>query len=323
MKRTQELPALNSVRGIAILLVVASHFMPSSLSHYGQLPGLIGKGGVILFFFLSGFLMERAATAGTSLINYGVRRAFRIFPMYLLSIILIYSVEPKWSLSDVFLNASFTAQIAQSPLMSGVYWTLYIEVIFYALVPLLIALGVTAIKLSTYCAVGFVLSLLLIHKFTHSQTTGFELFYIVYCFAGMQLGAWSGKKISDLSFVTSMAGTAIPSIIMLHWLGLASLFCIIILTTALRSKARLPALEFVGRVSYSWYLLHMTGITVFNLIMPEHTEWALSPIVIVASFLASVVAFYLVEQPGIYIGKRITELLRERGYLSQSLQSNY
>ncbi|HEY1798259.1 MAG TPA: acyltransferase family protein [Stellaceae bacterium] len=51
--------ALDSLRGIAILMVLASHLLPPALRLPAVPPALegIGRGGVILFFLLSGYLI--------------------------------------------------------------------------------------------------------------------------------------------------------------------------------------------------------------------------------------------------------------------------
>lgn len=88
-KRHQHIPALDGVRGLAILLVLVFHF--GQLSYY-QLPTavqrVLGAGwvGVDLFFVLSGFLItsilcEAKGTAGYFKTFY-MRRVLRIFPLY-------------------------------------------------------------------------------------------------------------------------------------------------------------------------------------------------------------------------------------------------
>src|SRR5690349_10898844 len=76
MQRLGHVPALDGVRGIAILLVLAFHF-------FGVTGGTTG---VDVFFVLSGFLIttllleERAATGRVDLRAFYVRRARRLLP---------------------------------------------------------------------------------------------------------------------------------------------------------------------------------------------------------------------------------------------------
>ena len=85
-------PALDGLRGVAILLVVFYHnfgFIP--LFNYGWL-------GVDLFFVLSGFLITDILLQSKDTKNYFrnfyVRRILRIFPLYYLSLLLFIVILP-------------------------------------------------------------------------------------------------------------------------------------------------------------------------------------------------------------------------------------
>src|SRR4051812_35238183 len=78
----KHVPALDGVRGIAVLLVVAHHFgFPLSEAWWF---------GVDMFFVLSGFLIttlllrEWSATGGIALGQFWLRRVCRLLPAYLL-----------------------------------------------------------------------------------------------------------------------------------------------------------------------------------------------------------------------------------------------
>src|SRR6476661_4253525 len=76
-------PALDALRGFAVLLVVVSHSVWSD-------PGSGGPVGVTLFFVLSGFLItrllieEQHSTGGVSLRSFWLRRAARLLPALVL-----------------------------------------------------------------------------------------------------------------------------------------------------------------------------------------------------------------------------------------------
>jgi len=83
------------------------------VAHFGE--GLTGRemavflanAGVILFFFLSGFLMDRALALDRNLSAYAIRRAFRILPMYWLSLLLVAAwAGGNWTLGQLLANAS-------------------------------------------------------------------------------------------------------------------------------------------------------------------------------------------------------------------------
>src|SRR5271168_1850806 len=85
------LAALDALRGVAILLVVIGHYLPGRVigGTFGEILGPWAVGGVILFFMLSGFLIERNLSHGVSPIRYALRRMFRILPAYWLSIVVL------------------------------------------------------------------------------------------------------------------------------------------------------------------------------------------------------------------------------------------
>jgi peptidoglycan/LPS O-acetylase OafA/YrhL len=78
----RHIPALDGVRGIAILLVLYQHFVPTV---FPRMPAF-GWTGVDLFFVLSGFLITGIlydAKGGKSFFkNFYMRRVLRIFPLY-------------------------------------------------------------------------------------------------------------------------------------------------------------------------------------------------------------------------------------------------
>jgi peptidoglycan/LPS O-acetylase OafA/YrhL len=88
--RFPHLRALDGLRGLAVLLVVLSHFSP------GIAPG--GFLGVDLFFVLSGFLItsllvsEVESSGGVALGNFWLRRARRLFPALLAVVAAVLAV---------------------------------------------------------------------------------------------------------------------------------------------------------------------------------------------------------------------------------------
>ena len=145
MKPLDRLPALDGLRAVAILLVVASHLV----SH-----GIPGGLGVTLFFFISGFIITRMLLNEDfdqgHMLPFYVRRVFRLAPALLVyvavscaSMALLGKPLPSGDvLAALFYYANYHAfwVDAQAQVLSplGITWSLAVEEHFYFLFPLLL-----------------------------------------------------------------------------------------------------------------------------------------------------------------------------------------
>ena len=301
----RNLGSLDALRGVAILLVLASHFYPGGFPYLEAMRLPCAICGVILFFFLSGFLMDRNLAVDFRIFPYVVRRSFRILPLYWLSLIFVFLIGTNWTAGDFLSNATFTTPITGSERMLGVYWTLYIEVLFYVFIPFLSRLGEPAIRSAPYAAIlifGFV--------WLMRGSINAALFYLLFCFAGMQFGSWYRGQLSTTALSISMITVAVSSSvfpIVSVYLGLAPLACALAMAFALKLEWRFKPLEFLGHVSYSLYLLHaIIGYPIVAwCLLAGASPWLAASAGVAASFAASVVTFHLVERPAIKLGKFI------------------
>jgi peptidoglycan/LPS O-acetylase OafA/YrhL len=172
-------PELESLRGIAILLVFAYHadgVLVGPKHHASPLLAFARAGhtGVALFFILSGFLLslpflaEAAGGRRQARREYYLRRAFRILPLYWTAVLVATALSVR-SLADlndawpflIFAKA-LASQYALWPYSIG-WWSLATEVQFYLVLPLLplvacsrrrtaCALAVYAIVYATFLA---------------------------------------------------------------------------------------------------------------------------------------------------------------------------
>ena len=142
--------SLDGLRGIACLLV---YFFHTGFNfRYGPIV-LIGSAGVHVFFVLSGFLMFGPFLPSLmgegpppSLWRYCVRRATRIYPPFVVSLIAFTAIryaigiKPP-SATNVALHGLLVFNYFDPSYyisINGVYWTLAIEAQFYILLPLVV-----------------------------------------------------------------------------------------------------------------------------------------------------------------------------------------
>jgi peptidoglycan/LPS O-acetylase OafA/YrhL len=152
----RHIPALDGLRGIAILLVLAFHcrsvFSSSLEAPYLLLRGLdLGWSGVDLFFVLSGFLITGilldSRDSPTYFKTFYLRRALRIFPLYFAYLFLILVVvrhlgPDLWSSTNPWWYATYLlnwkADHGYNDLYLGHLWSLAIEEQFYFIWPLVV-----------------------------------------------------------------------------------------------------------------------------------------------------------------------------------------
>lgn len=157
-------PALDGLRGVAILLVYIFHYGGGLRSPHAAVRGLgyfaeAGWTGVILFFALSGFLITGSLWDSREqphvLRNFYLRRVLRIFPLYYAVVLIaLFAAVARGNrvgeLGPVFLYAGFMqnlpgcvtkALLPVSPLPLFHLWSLAVEEQFYILWPALVLLS--------------------------------------------------------------------------------------------------------------------------------------------------------------------------------------
>ncbi len=180
LKSARHLPALDGVRGLAVLIVVAYHTGGGAQSSNIFLHSIgatlkAGWSGVTLFFLLSGFLITGilwdSKGAEHWWRNFYMRRLLRISPLYYGSLLLVLVVAiclhemPEgasglWVYALYLQNVPWVADpgVASRSLPLGHFWSLAVEEQFYLLWPLLLR-GLTTIRQAKYLCLGvFVLS---------------------------------------------------------------------------------------------------------------------------------------------------------------------
>jgi len=145
------LPGLDTLRALAILLVMLFHFRDLLPERFDSVYRL-GWMGVDLFFVLSGYLIGsqllKPYRSGTkpSLRDFYRRRAFRILPAYLV-VVCLYFIWPHWreadGISPLWQFLTFTENLLIDYSRNQAFshaWSLCVEEHFYLVLPLLVLL---------------------------------------------------------------------------------------------------------------------------------------------------------------------------------------
>lgn len=142
------LDALDGLRGLAVLIVMASHWSNAGM---GLLPiplSGIGKSGVYLFYVLSAFLLARLMLLRGERLGYGnarmwadyaLRRVLRIWPLYLVVLVLSWLLTMQ-GVAGWHYRIDTPSLLRHLSLREGqsVLWSIPVEFTFYLWLPLLV-----------------------------------------------------------------------------------------------------------------------------------------------------------------------------------------
>lgn len=144
------IPGLDVLRGLAILMVVGCHAVPDYRQWHGMSREILylvafGSAGVHLFYLLSGFLISGILLDGRDRQRYFqffyLRRALRILPAYFLMLAVLISagiVSWKFILACILFVANMAGIVGARTSEFGVFWSLAVEEQFYLAWPLVI-----------------------------------------------------------------------------------------------------------------------------------------------------------------------------------------
>ena len=130
MNHHNRITALDSLRGIAALMVCLFHFDVFNN----------GSTGVDLFFMISGFVIFMSLANSSNIKGFWIARLIRLFPTYWLSILIAiiiaktftsYGLISQTGIRFYVGNILMLQPLFNTPNLLGSYWTLYVELLFY------------------------------------------------------------------------------------------------------------------------------------------------------------------------------------------------
>ncbi len=321
MTTSRRLTEIDSLRGIAAMLVVLFHFTTrydELFGHAGAPAAALPWGylGVNLFFMISGFVIFMTLEKTRQSLDFVVSRFSRLYPAYWAAVILTFLLTHWLGLpgklvggETALLNLSMVHSFFNIPNVDGVYWTLEIELIFYAWALLAFRLGLLS-KIHWLFGALFIVRLAYWWSATRLHI---DLPWIVYRLliikvipwfaAGVmayRLAAGSATPARDIALVA--AGVLVLALV--DGPGLALLLAALSVVLYLAAKGRLPflnhrALVFLGVISYTLYLVHENIGWALILRLEQagmHANGAIAVALAVALLLATMLT-KLVEQP--------------------------
>ena len=285
------MPELDGLRGLAILAVVLYHCNPRLQGTWIYYASLWGWAGVILFFTLSGFLITSILLTTRDkpryFHNFHARRALRIWPVYLLLLIIVYLNAP-WFIGpgvwEAIKTAPWLAYIfcvqnlfhLTLPPAIGPTWALAIEEQYYFVwAPLVRVLRQPWMLAATMIAT-LVASPLVRHANLHWMTSTNTLIHLDGIAWGSLLAiglhtlplsrrAWLGMGLGGLVLGFLAAGTVAGGTAYLDSalaVGFAGMVLALIASTGARNPVNAVLhsgpLAFYGRISYGLYMMHIS-----------------------------------------------------------------
>lgn len=359
-RRSGFIPRLESLRGIAALLVAASHVVQTPIGSGQTLLTVPGEGlssvtaltyraivhavdglqAVIFFFVLSGFVLTRsllnqpagptAAQAG----EFAIGRIFRLFPA-IVAVIGGYAVAMALVGQPIALPLVLSNMALFDVSLNGVMWSLQLELLATPLIYLMYVLLNRGGTAPLALAIGVSVTLVVLsfdpsfHKSLGSPSLQFTYAFTFGCFCA----AVSGRRAAALSPLGINIAIAICLVVFFTarpLLGPASTWrflvnalsaSMLVYFVAYGPRAAIlnvldhPAAHWLGKLSYSFYLLHFLTMTPFWQ-HPEWLGWLVSglgvPRAIAALLLLGItsivalglayVCYRFVELPGIRLG---------------------
>lgn len=319
--RSQRFLALDTLRGVAILMVIFGHFLPNRIV-FGQLAhhvASLGRGGVLLFFLLSGYLIFRNVERQDTTIFLS-RRLFKIFPAYSINVALIFLfgfvTAGHWNLKLLLANLFMVQDIFGQDLLNDVFWTLLIEIKFYAFIALQYLLlrdrGTLVVPL-VFIVVNA--AIWLTRGYASLLLTFFPAFYV-----GIQIYRAECRNWDFIGTLTACGMVALVALSLFmfddYYGGWSAVYLVGeagLLALFLRRDISSRVLNFFGRVSYSDYLYHASlGYLIFTLLAPSTWAGNLASVlvVIVLTTVVAYISFRLIEVPMVAFGKVHEPLLR-------------
>jgi peptidoglycan/LPS O-acetylase OafA/YrhL len=344
--KTSRYGFIDAIRGVAACSVMFQHSLYASglLNTSNPLAGFIprllelGETGVVAFFLVSGFVIPLSLEKTANFKLFWLHRALRIYPLYIVIFFATFAVQAGGDIHSVkaFLvnfasHLLFVQEYAKQQDFVGGSWTLSLEVVWYIAIS---GLFVVSLNKKTMLLVGLsvLVSVLadLCCAFGHHVPTG-RLSMLLCCVLGLLCYRRSKDELSSRTFfifsailvstitVNLLAGLQLfpsshPTSTFHSSIDSWALAAVIFFVPFFTRKSMIwahPAGAFLGRISYSVYLIH--PILLYVLLQTSIRGGLMIIVTFALTIALAILTYKFIEAPAIRFGhsRKTTALIAQ------------
>jgi peptidoglycan/LPS O-acetylase OafA/YrhL len=339
-----ELPNLDSLRALAVLLVLADHALETVGEHLGHsfhpVDWYFGRLGVLMFFVHTCYVLmaslNRLGGAGWELAqSFFIRRIFRIYPLAIFAIVVMVlldvpslpwlSYQPPTA-GGLASNLTLTMNLTGSDLVLDPLWTLPLELQMYLVLPVIFLFTNRVTDLRR--VLGFWLLSLLGAMFVAPVSERLVVATFGPCF----MAGVIAYALRDRVIARAPAALWLPALLALvglymtiesftpgiHHLSLQAAFCLLVglcipwfrqsASTGFNRVAHLLA-----RYSYGIYLFHCVALWIGYYGIAPESEVLKALLSLAALVVLAVASFHWLETPMIRLGAKLSRAVSLRG----------
>lgn len=325
---------LDVFRGVAALSVLIYHYTQRFDELYGHASGVVlfsaGKYGVDLFFMISGFVIFMTLMRTRRGLDFVASRFSRLFPAYWAAVVLTFCIVAGVGLPgreitslQALINFSMLQEFFFVPSVDSVYWTLALELSFYAVMFAFYQAHLLA-RIDAICFGWMVfvignallsqhfglqlparLQLILLTHYAHLFAAGIILYLVKHQGMTLLRGIMLVGCVLTQWYLTGPTAALYTGV---------ALVCLLAATQGWLHMLTIKPLIFFGTISYSLYLLHQN---IGYIVLRAWYAQGLSPMlgIIIATLVAIGLASgvtYFIEQPAMQMLRQQYRRFQER-----------
>jgi peptidoglycan/LPS O-acetylase OafA/YrhL len=329
---------LDVLRAIAVLCVLADHVAIAATPPGNVAWGWVGRAGVLIFFVHTALVLmgslERSGGARAGWVRqFYIRRALRIYPLSIATILFVLwlripvhtphvGLVARFAEPDAFTvlhNLLLTQNLVGARDLTGVLWTLPIEVQMYATLPFCFLVARRSIPgVGVLVIAGMLAAYMWVAKLPLPGLWRLTMLVYVPCFLGgvlayamlrRGLGARLPAGLWFVVIAALLAGFfAVRSqyeSLWAQWAFCLSLGLTIPFVREIPRSAAARVGHVIAKYSYGIYLLHIPALWIALVPFgraPHAVQWLAFAFLVVALPWS---AYHLIEHPGIRLGQRL------------------